>query len=65
MTGAGRYNEHSTLQATSAHLATNLLAEAARLIPLTAQTSSIVIADYGCSEGKNSIEWKLYPEVLN
>ena len=56
MTGAGCYNGYSALQAASAHLATDLLADAARLIPLTGQTNSFVIADYGCSEGKNSIE---------
>ncbi|MBV9702167.1 MAG: hypothetical protein JO163_05525 [Methylobacteriaceae bacterium] len=55
MEGQGAYNANSALQASGAALALPLLVEAARAIRLDAEDGPIVVADYGSSEGRNSI----------
>ncbi|MBV8568414.1 MAG: hypothetical protein JO273_23470 [Methylobacteriaceae bacterium] len=55
MEGQGAYNANSALQASGAALALPLLVEAARSIRLDAEDGPIVVADYGSSEGRNSI----------
>ncbi len=55
MEGHGAYNANSGLQASGAAFALPLLIEAANAIPLDGSSSPIVVADYGSSEGRNSI----------
>ncbi|HUC19236.1 MAG TPA: hypothetical protein VMA37_16270 [Acetobacteraceae bacterium] len=55
MEGHGAYNRGSRVQAAGLSPALPLLAEAAGRVPLTAGPEPIVIADYGASEGKNSL----------
>lgn len=54
MAGGGQYNEHSTAQLSAAARAFPLLREAAATAP-KAPDGSLTIADYGCSEGRNSL----------
>lgn len=54
MAGGGQYNEHSTAQLSAAARAFPLLREAAAAAPLTSG-GALTIADYGCSEGRNSL----------
>jgi len=55
MEGQGAYNQHAKLQAGGAALALPLLEEATQKIPLDDQDQRIVVADYGSSQGKNSL----------
>jgi hypothetical protein len=55
MEGHGSYNRSSTVQATGASPALPLLERAAREATLPAGEVPIVVADYGCSEGRNSL----------
>ena len=54
MEGSGFYNRNSNLQAAGIELALPLLIEAARNIPVDSG-APLVIADYGSSQGKNSM----------
>ena len=54
MAGGGQYNEHSTAQLSAAARALPLLRSAAAVVPPTAD-GSLTVADYGCSEGRNSL----------
>ena len=54
MAGGGQYNEHSTAQLSAAARAFPLLRSAAAVVPPTSD-GSLTIADYGCSEGRNSL----------
>jgi hypothetical protein len=54
MEGAGFYNRNSNLQAAGIELALPFLMEAARGIPADGHTP-LVIADYGSSQGRNSM----------
>lgn len=54
MQGGGFYNRHSGLQAANLTSALPLLEQAAAAIPL-GQADTLVIADYGSSEGRNSL----------
>ena len=53
MQGGGFYNRHSTLQAANLGSALPLLVEAAGTVP--ADGAMIGIADYGASQGRNSM----------
>jgi len=55
MEGHGAYNRGSRVQAAGLSPALPLLAEAAACVPLADGPEPIVIADYGASEGKNSL----------
>ncbi len=55
MEGEGAYNRSSRVQAAGSLPALPLLVDAARCVPLPAATAPIVIADYGASEGRNSL----------
>jgi hypothetical protein len=55
MEGKGAYNRNAKLPAGGAALALPLLQKAARDIPLSSDSQPIVIADYGSSQGKNSL----------
>ena len=55
MEGGGAYNRSSGVQAAGILSAVALLEEAARAVPLAGPPEAIVIADYGASEGKNSL----------
>ena len=55
MEGGGAYNRHSMLQAAGIALALPLLEKAMLNVKLEADSHPIVIADYGSSEGKNSL----------
>jgi SAM dependent carboxyl methyltransferase len=55
MEGAGAYNRHAKLQAAAGSLALPLFANAAENIPIDDRDKPIVIADYGSSQGKNSL----------
>ncbi len=55
MEGHGVYNRSSCVQAAGFSPALPLLAEAARRVPLASAPQPIVIADYGSSEGRNSL----------
>ncbi len=54
MEGAGFYNRHSSLQAAGIELALPLLEQAARTISADGD-APLVIADYGSSQGRNSM----------
>jgi len=54
MEGAGFYNRNSNFQAAGIELALPFLMEAARAVP-TDSDNPLVIADYGSSQGKNSM----------
>jgi len=55
MEGQGAYNKHARLQAGGAALALPLLEKATEEIPIATADPQIVIADYGSSQGKNSL----------
>jgi hypothetical protein len=55
MEGNGAYNKHAKLQAGGAALALPLLESAVRKMTLDPGDSPVVIADYGSSQGKNSL----------
>jgi hypothetical protein len=55
MEGGGAYNRHSMPQAAGIASALPLLEKAALNVSLEADSHPIVIADYGSSEGKNSL----------
>jgi hypothetical protein len=55
MEGNGAYNKHAKLPADGAALALPLLEKAIREVKLDPGDESIVIADYGSSQGKNSL----------
>jgi len=54
MEGAGFYNRNSNLQAAGIELALPFLMEAVHAIPTDGQ-GPLVIADYGSSQGRNSM----------
>ncbi len=56
MEGDGAYNRSSRVQAAGLLPAVALLAEAARSVPLAPTSETIVVADYGASEGRNSLQ---------
>jgi SAM dependent carboxyl methyltransferase len=55
MEGKGRYNKSAAIPAVGGALAIPLLEKAARVINLETGDRPNVIADYGSSEGKNSL----------
>src|SRR5215469_16365829 len=55
MEGKGAYNKHSQLPAGGAGLALPLLDKAVQAVELGVKGQPIVIADYGSSQGKNSL----------
>ena len=55
MEGKGFYNKYAAIPAAGGALALPLLERAAQLIDLDKGDRPIVIADYGSSEGKNSL----------
>jgi SAM dependent carboxyl methyltransferase len=55
MEGNGSYNKHAKLQADGAALALPVLEKAIREIEIDAGEHPFVIADYGSSQGKNSM----------
>jgi SAM dependent carboxyl methyltransferase len=55
MEGHGAYNRSSAVQAAGLSPAMHLLDEAASSVPLPEEPEAIVIADYGASEGRNSL----------
>jgi hypothetical protein len=55
MEGKGFYNKNAAIPAAGGALALPVLEQAARLIDLDTGDRPIVIADYGSSEGKNSL----------
>jgi hypothetical protein len=55
MEGAGAYNRHAKLQAGGASLALPFLEEAIQSVTLDSSNGPVVIADYGSSQGKNSL----------
>jgi SAM dependent carboxyl methyltransferase len=55
MEGGGSYNLHARIPAGGANLALPLLAEAVRNIAIEPGDQPVVIADYGSSQGKNSL----------
>ena len=56
MEGHGAYNRSSAVQAAGYAPALPLLAEAARQVPVLAEPGPVLIADYGASQGRNSLE---------
>jgi hypothetical protein len=54
MQGGGFYNRHSTMQSANLVSALPLLEDAASMAAL-AETGALVLVDYGCSEGRNSL----------
>jgi hypothetical protein len=55
MEGKGAYNKHAAIPAAGGSLAVPLLEAAAQQISLDSSDRPIVIADYGSSQGKNSL----------
>ena len=55
MEGDGAYNRSSRVQAAGILPAVALLEEAARAVPVAPIPETIVVADYGASEGRNSL----------
>jgi hypothetical protein len=55
MEGDGAYNRSSRVQAAGLLPAVSLLEQAARAAPLAPAPEAVVIADYGASEGRNSL----------
>jgi len=53
--GKGAYNKHAKIQAAAAALATPFLEKAVEQIALDPENHPLVIADYGPSQGKNSL----------
>lgn len=56
MEGHGAYNRSSGVQAAGSSPALPLLEEAAQRVGLADAPEAITIADYGCSEGRNSLQ---------
>src|SRR5208282_6489613 len=56
MEGRGTYNRSSCVQATGSSAAVPLFEKAASQVQLTSAADPVVIADYGSSEGRNSLE---------
>jgi hypothetical protein len=55
MSGHGFYNRHSVLQAAAAELGLAALREAAAVVPIPTPPQPLIVADYGCSQGQNSL----------
>jgi hypothetical protein len=55
MRGKGFYNENSQVQQTASAFALPLIVEAADTVPLPAGQGPFVVADYGSSQGRNSL----------
>jgi hypothetical protein len=55
MEGHGAYNRSSRVQGAGSSPVLQALEDAARIVPLAAAPEPIVIADYGASEGRNSL----------
>lgn len=55
MAGGGAYNRHSQIQSTGLMPAVDLLRQAVAAVALPDRRQPIVIADYGCSSGGNSL----------
>jgi SAM dependent carboxyl methyltransferase len=55
MEGGGGYNRRSSVQAAGLSPAVPLFEQVASIVPLPAAPEPIVIADYGSSEGRNSL----------
>jgi len=55
MEGGGSYNLHARIPAGGANLSLPFLQEAVRHITLEAEEHPVVVADYGSSQGKNSL----------
>jgi len=55
MEGRGAYNRSSSVQAAGLAPAVPWLTEAARLVPLGAPDVPLIVADYGSSQGRNSL----------
>ena len=55
MEGRGGYNRRSAVQASTASPALPLLEQAAGMVALPADGLAVVVADYGSSEGRNSL----------
>src|ERR1700723_2508418 len=55
MEGGGSYNLHSRIPAGGGNLALPYLADAAQSLAVRPGTDPLVIADYGSSQGKNSL----------
>lgn len=55
MAGRGTYNRSSCVQAAGSAPALPLLEHAAEVVPLASAPEAIVVADYGSSEGRNSL----------
>src|SRR5208283_2364619 len=55
MRGKGFYNENSRVQQTASAVALPLLVETADTAPLPAGRDPFVVADYGSSQGRNSL----------
>jgi SAM dependent carboxyl methyltransferase len=55
MEGGGSYNRHARIPAGGGILALPFLEQAARNVALDTGGQPVVIADYGCSQGKNSL----------
>jgi hypothetical protein len=55
MEGQGAYNRHSYRQAASGSAAVPLLEKAARLVDPVPSGQPVLIADYGSSQGRNSL----------
>jgi SAM dependent carboxyl methyltransferase len=55
MEGNGAYNRHARIPAGGAALALPLLEEAVRSLDLRGRDEPVVVADYGSSQGKNSL----------
>jgi hypothetical protein len=55
MEGQGSYNRNSRIQATGMQLSLPLLEKAARNVALDDGHRPVVVADYGSSQGKNSL----------
>jgi hypothetical protein len=54
MEGGGAYNRAAVMQAAGGGTAISFLTEAARLVDITGD-AALVVADYGCSQGRNSL----------
>ena len=55
MEGDGRYNRNSAAQAAAGDRGVPLLVRAAEAVPPPDEAGPVVLADYGCSEGRNSL----------
>jgi hypothetical protein len=55
MSGHGFYNKHSTVQATAAEFGLGALRAAAEVVPIPVPPQPLIVADYGCSQGQNSL----------